>query len=579
MKNKCLCNFTFNKSKCWLTVLVVATILLIWNYFCIYLNLNTNLESNYDEGFFYLILKPLEMLTVETKPLSLGTDIIHVLFPFTNNMDVLSLRQLAFFTKLVGIVTLLLTSVIYINNSTKQKSNLENFLIVTIGILIVGKYVLPSMVINGNDLLLLFTSLILSFTLLFLLSKKWVYKVLLLLLVGFISVLAILTNAPGGGMVFLITSVFMICCDNFSWKKCLYVYISLFLGVCFGVLYVHLNIISINDIIDFVHVAIQQTTAGGAASHHSMDRVILVILFGIRDLLITVTTLFGLTFIHHVLSKTMLKKWVIYLILSILFVVLVKWMIKPQIYFASLITWFVLMFTISAYNNNRVHRKDVFLILFLFLLPLGASFGTNSNLLFKSTQNILPWGMLLSILYVKGKELNPKLVRILFVGFLAYVLITTHSLRTVQDTMTRQPENCYKFTQESPIARMNLNVHQAMFYDEVYETLISKGYTARKDTLLGFCFNEMTIVAMNAIPYTNNQLPEEFLRHDLSTKPSPSYMILSEWDSVVLYNHFQQLDWNFPNGYKKYKLSTNADPNSGYAMTNSTIYIKQKEIK
>jgi hypothetical protein len=272
----------------------------------------------------------------------------------------------------------------------------------------------------------------------------------------------------------------------------------------------------------------------------------------------------------------MRKKWMVYVVLSLLFIILVKWMIKPQMYFASIITWFVVMYFISVHNSNKVYRNEVCLILFLFLLPLGSTIGTNSNLLLKSLQNILPWGVMLPILYVKGKELNPKLVRMLFVGFLAYVLITTHSLKTVQDTMTRQPENCYKFTQESPIARMNLNVHQAMFYDEVYETLKNNGYIARKDTLLGFCFNEMTIVAMDAIPYTNDQLPEEFLRHELSTKPAPSYMILSEWDSVILYDHFQQLDWNFPYGYKKYKLSTNADPNSGYTMTQSTIYIKQK---
>ena len=390
------------------------------------------------------------------------------------------------------------------------------------------------------------------------------------------GVLAILTNTPGGGMVLSTCCLFLILYDEFTIKKTLLILSFIILGIGIGILFIHTSVISINNMIDFVQVAFQQSTAGGVASHHSLDRVILVILFGIRDLLITTTVLCGLIYVYQLLVKTKLSKWILYLVMVFLFFILVKWMIKPQIYCASIIAWFVVLFYVSAYNANMIHKNEILIILFLFILPLVASFGTNSNLLNKSLQNILPWGLLLPILYMKGKEQNPTIVRVLFIGFFVYVFTATNSLNTIQSVLLNKNENGYNFTQELPIARMNLTIHQAMFYDEVYGVLKNNGYIAGKDTLLGFCFNEMTIVAMNAIPYTNDQLPEEFLRHDLSTKPSPSYMILSEWDSVVLYNHFQQLDWNFPNGYKKIKLSTNPDPHSGFDMTQSSVYIKQE---
>lgn len=573
-EKKWLCNFTHDNSKCWMAILIVCVILLVLDYICAYLNLNTNLLSAYDEGFFYLILQPLNLFTVDTKPLSLSTDILCGLFPFINDMDILSLRQLAFWVQLSGMLILLSVSMIYINKLMIPNNNYDSYLVVIISFLIVGLYVLPGEVINLNNLLLFFTSLILSFTLLFLLIQKWIYKVLLLIPIGFLCILAILTNTPGGGMVLLICSVFLVLYDNVTIKKIFVILTFILLGICVGILYVHTNIITLSNIVDFVQVAFQQSTAGGVASHHSIDRIILVILFGIRDLLITTITLCGLIYVYRLFAKTNPQKWILYLVMPVLFFILVKWMIKPQIYVASVVAWFLVMF--FADKNIKIHKNDVLIILLLFLLPLVASFGTNSNLLNKSLQNILPWGLLLSILYTKGKERNPIIVRVLLLVFYVYVLIVTNSIHTFKSALLNKKENNYCFAHEAPIARMNLNIYQAKFYDEVYDVLRKNGYVAGKDTLLGFCFNEMTVVAMDAIPYTNDQLPEEFLRHDLSTKPSPSYMILSEWDSVVLYNHFQQLDWNFPNGYKKIKLSTNPDPHSGFDMTQSSVYIKQE---
>ena len=132
------------------------------------------------------------------------------------------------------------------------------------------------------------------------------------------------------------------------------------------------------------------------------------------------------------------------------------------------------------------------------------------------------------------------------------------------------------FEAERPIARMNLSHNQKAFYEEVHTILSKYGYKGKQDTLLGFCFNEMTVVAMDAIPYTNDQQPEEFLLHDLENLPYPKYMILSEWDSIVLYDRLLELNWDFPVAYDYYKLENNPDPNSGYNMTQSMIYCRKQ---
>ena len=116
-------NFIQDKSKCWVAILIVSIIFLIFNYICAYLNLNTNLLSAYDEGFFYLMLQPVDLLTVDTKPLSLSTDVLHAFFPFIKEMDVLSLRQFAFWLRLSGMLILIIVSTKSTSSFTESKSS------------------------------------------------------------------------------------------------------------------------------------------------------------------------------------------------------------------------------------------------------------------------------------------------------------------------------------------------------------------------------------------------------------------------------------------------------------------------
>ena len=126
---------------------------------------------------------------------------------------------------------------------------------------------------------------------------------------------------------------------------------------------------------------------------------------------------------------------------------------------------------------------------------------------------------------------------------------------------------------------MQLNTNQKNFYDEVYDNLNDYGYISGNDTLLGFCFNEMTVIAMDAIPYTNDQQPEEFLMHSKEKLIKPNFMILSEWDEKVLSPFFESLEWDFPESYDVIKLKNNPDHNSGWGLNQSILYCLKKRRK
>lgn len=561
-------------SKYWNGALIILVIILIYNCITIYLNLSCNLHSAYDEGFFYIILKDPKILSVYTQPLSLGTNILLFMFPFIENMDLLGLRQLAYWMKLLGLIILAISAYIYTKNNSANSVHTEHILVLTICMLIMGIFVLPSEVVNLNDELLFFSCLMLSFSLLCVSYKHILCRIFFLVLFGIICVFAILCNAPGGGMLILCCGLFLLLYEGFSWKKIVNVFIPIVVGMCISVIIVHYKIISISEIVDFVRISLSQSSAGGAASHHSFDRIILVVLFGIRDLIITTILLCGLLYMHKLFVKMRVPKVVSLVLIVILLMICIKWMVKPAIQFANIIAWVTLLFFLYMYETKeKLQYNHIWVILLLFILPLGASFGTNSNLLNKSLQNIAPWGVLLYMLYLNTKKLDVQIPRIILTFFVLYVIGTTQSFSTMHMFLSKE-NGKVNFTSEEPIAKMRLTINQANYYNEVYDVLNNNGYIGGKDTLLGFCFNEMTVVAMNAIPYTNDQLPEEFLRHDLSNCPPPKYMILSEWDSVILYEKLATLDWDFPNGYQKYKMRHNADPNSSYTMSQSTVYIR-----
>lgn len=560
------------KALCW-SVLVLALLLL---YVLIYCNLGQHLQSVFDEGFYFLNFKSDDVYTVNTRTLSLSGELMKAVFPDVVSMDVLALRRLSYCMKGLGIGLLLLGSYVFLYKG-KQEKSLAPYLSLSACVLLFGLLVMPSVVVNSNDVTLFFEMLVLGLSFVAVsVNKAWI-RSLCVVLIGCFSFFAMLCNAPAGVMLLFLCFLFLPFYKGFDKWKLIRDLVSLLSGVFLGLVLTHFFVVRLRDIFAFVQDAMWQTTNGTAASHHSLTKLAVLFFLNLRDLIMTLVLLCGITYLCGLIQHRLGKKWLTIVVGVVLFVIMYKWQVKPEIKVASIVTWLVLMSWVimrDAQPDVRIWDDKIILVLFLFLMPMAISVGSNLGFMNKATTFIVPWGVLLYFL----SDMTTKSNKLFSVGILVFVfsLILFGHCRG----LLRQQHDDAVFADEYPIARMQLNENQYGFYKEVYDILNGYGYRSKQDTILGFCFNEMTVVAMDAVPYTNDQLPEEFLLHDKGMLVKPTFMILSEWDVEVLKPLFEALGWGSVEEYDVYNLKNNPDPDSGYSMTQSTLYcLKKRRIE
>ena len=484
-----------------------------------YATLAYNLKSEYDEGFFYITSVFIDNTVVSTQPLSLAMNVIDTLIPNIEQYDVLSLRQYAFVAKSISFLILMFCSCIFLYKYYVEM-RLNIYLVLIASILLIAIPLLPSQVFNMNDLILIFVTCVFSLCLLFSSFANNIIRCCVITLIGIVSWFTLICNLPAGCMLIVLCVTFMLLHNGFSVKEIVYVVLYGLIGIIIGIGLTHFFVISLSDCYEFLQKGILQTTSGGRASHHSLTRVILVIFFGIRDLAITTFLLCGITYISRIFHKLHRKEWLTVLFSLVCFYVAYKWQVKPQIYITSVLCWLTIIFLHYHISLKTLSKTDIIIIILSFIMPICLVFGTNTNIISKALSCGASWSLLIFLFYYRYQSEVRKF-------FISAIIIVVYVLLSGLELKLQNQEELH-FTEADPIATMNLTTYQKEFYDEVYNVLSSNGYTVGVDTLLGFCFNEMTIVAMDAKPYTNDQQPEEFLLHDLSLLPAPKYMILSE---------------------------------------------------
>lgn len=545
---------------------VVLFLLALYGY--IYVHLENDLKTIFDEGIFFLDLKFGSSFVVQAPSLSLCGAVEKAFFPCIEDLDVLALRRLAFGVKGIGMAFMLFSSCFFLYKDRKEKQ-LSSYLVLVACILLMGLFVMPSVVISSNDMALFFEMTALSFCLLAVSTTKKVWEYVCLGLTGLSCFFAMLVMPPGGVVIGVLCFLFLILYRDFDKKKLLEVFLGMFSGVAIGVVIMHLFIISLPEVAAFLKQALDSTSDGANSSHHSLANLFVQFLLNIRDLIMTVTILCGVAFVSDLVYRKCDRIWIAALVGCVLFVILYKWQVKPGIGFASIVSWLLLMtlLLLSKGKKNVVNWNDLVLLMFLWLLPFGQSLGSNLGFLYKSTVFIMPWGVLLFFMYYLTKQTNQLFAK----GILAFVFALV-LFNNIRGMACQDNSDTVAFAKEYPIARMQLNKDQYSFYEEVYGIMEEYDYRSKMDTVLAFCFNEMTVVAIDAIPYTSDQLPNEFLLHDKNKLVRPTFMILSEWDLDVLESLFEELGWDYPNAYDRYELINNPDPNAGYNMTQSTLF-------
>ena len=266
----------------------VITLLLLSFYVYIFVHLEYGLQSVFDEGFYYLQLKPDNVFTTQTRPLSLSGEVIRSIISLEGGWDVLSLRQAAFGIKAFGIVFLLVCSVVFIRrNNNSNQLQISSILSLIATVLLTGLFVMPSMVINCNDILLFLGMLVLSLCFLVVSSeKKWI-KNILMVLIGFLAFFAILCSVPGGFILLFLSFLFLVLFKGINKKKSLITIVALFVGAVLGLLVMHFAVISLQNAMDFLKTVLFQTTNGESSSHHSLSKIAIHTFLDIRDLVIS----------------------------------------------------------------------------------------------------------------------------------------------------------------------------------------------------------------------------------------------------------------------------------------------------
>ncbi len=553
-----------------LWLLLVAV--LAFYYLLSFMGLDRGLISVYDEGYFYLKNKPNELFTVQTRPLSLSGELQQGLFPNIGEWDVLTLRRVAYSMKLSGVIMLAFSALVFFRKAF-QNENKAVFSLEMVGcILLAGLMAMHIVVLNGNTLLFFFEMAVLSLSLLAVsIQTKWM-KNLIVGIAGFFIFVSMLCNAPAGGMLLILVFLFLVFYDGSSRKKTWRLIAMLSIGIMSALLLTHFAIINLGDIFQFIQMALNQTTGDGDASHHSLLKVFVTVLLGVRDIIITTLPLLGIALLLSWIGKKGGKKWLLFSCALVLFYIVQKWQVKPRIYFCSVMTCGMMLYVLKQFEKKEKPLKSNMFILcaYLYLMPLFLSFGTNTTIMDRAMHFCAPWGLLIFLL---GKDYEDKIVitnkngNWLYAFFVVFLLFP--ALRGMVHSWSYES---YVFDKEKPIARMKLTSDQYNYYNEVWDYLKGYGYSSQRDTLLGFCNNEMTVVAMDAIPYTNDQQPTEFKLHDPQDITMPSFMILSEWDAEYLEPYFDSLWPNYREAYDVFEMKHNADP--GGALQ-SAIYLRK----
>lgn len=552
----------------WLLLIAVLAIC----YLLSFMGLDRGLISAYDEGFFFLMNKPTGLFTVQTRPLSLAGELQQGLFPSIGEWDVLTLRRVACAMKLLGVIMLVISASVFLMKAIRNEDKAVFSLEMVGCILLVGLMAMHTVVLSGNTFVFFFEMAVLSLSLLAVsLQKKWL-KNLIVGIAGFFIFFSMLCNAPAGGMLLILVFLFLAFYDGSSRKKTWFLIAMLSMGMMSALLVTHFAIISLGDIFRFIQMALNQTTGGGDASHHSLLKVFVTVLLGVRDIMITTLPLLGVALLLLWAGEKGGKKWLLFLCALVLFYIVQKWQVKPKIYFCSVMTCGMALYVLKQFEKGENPLKNNMFILYayLYLMPLFLSFGTNTTIMDRAMHFCAPWGMLVFLL---GKDYEDRIViknkngDWLYVFFVVFLLFP--ALKGLAHSWSYES---YVFDKEKPIARMKLTSDQYDYYNEVWDYLKGYGYSSQRDTLLGFCNNEMTVVAMDAIPYTNDQQPTEFKLHDPRDITMPSFMILSEWDAEYLGPYFDSLWPNYREAYDVFEMKHNADP--GGALQ-SAIYLRK----
>jgi hypothetical protein len=538
---------------------------------------NQNLDSLCDEGYLFLMIQAAHNGIHDG--FSQWPTIIDVVFGNKISSNILYLRYTRFFIHLLSVSLFCFTTNLYLTKKGFLKS-FENKLFFITTIYLLGAISFSSIAIAYNTLQEFFLLAVLGS---YLISNVCDSKHINIYysLIGFFSFFSILNVLPSGILVTLTVILMTFIKNSKDWNKSK---VSIFwtsLGMFVAIVIYHYSFLSLDIVYENMSITFNSVKKWGAGYDSKSFLINIFIYF--RDLFMGLSLLFGAVVFSYFVSK-FLGKWCGFLILISSMILFSVYQIKPQLPLSTFLAFplvMLIMLKLSATKKNNIKKLFSFefiFYLFLFILPLLSTIGTNLYLGSKIILFILPWGVLFVEL-IEDFELNvfykleTKLIRFLFIG-----ILLLYSVIQIINNVSSKASNDIFFRQNSPISQIKLSNQQLTYFNKVDSIMKLYGYTS-KEYVFSTQLDHMTLVALDATPHGIYFFPTMFLIDSQKRKErKPDFLFLDKYDLKLMGDSIKLLGWGFPQDYDSIYVGTPETLKMSYPTERTLYCLKKRKI-
>lgn len=341
----------------------------------------------------------------------------------------------------------------------------------------------------------------------------------------------------------------MICILYWNDKKNMFIYLgSGIIGVIFSVLYMHIFVCNINDIVD----AMMFTASYIGKSGYRYDSKSFLFQYGlfIRDFIFVILAYVGAYFLSNLIKNKYLNS----ILFCILLIIYTHYQVKPHITPTMFLSGIVIIpFLFSDRKNIKLsdfHNADTWLYLFMFVFPFIASLGTNTALGARITHFAVAW--LLLHFEQEYKHPHENWNKVVLGITILFIIPLSSNIKEF-----KQRDDSYHFTRGNKnFAELAITKKQKEYFDNVYDILEEYNFQPHKSVILTAGYDYCCLYAFEAINSSNYHQVQNFKYFPKEKMIEPDFIFLCKWDSIVMAKDLQEMPWGWPENFDKYYVGT-----------------------
>lgn len=336
-----------------------------------------------------------------------------------------------------------------------------------------------------------------------------------------------------------------------QWTKMITLLMSGIVGAGLSVVYVHLFVCDISDIIK----AMKFTTSYISKSGYNYDVYSFLIQYGLfaRDMLFVIIAIVGAYYISKVISNKYIGGFTYVVLIWSFFHYLIKPSTSAAMYIISLVV-VPLLFGDKAGFSSGLKRTDLVLFLFLLLFPVIAPFGTNTYLGGRLLLFVVAW----LFLFFKREHEHPNEEW----GRVIIGVIVIISIGLIKDEITIESENrSHHFTRGNKyFAEIGLTARQAEYFDFVYDIMEEYNFKPKESVVFTSVLDYGSLYAFDAVNSSNFHQINNFIFFDKESMLKPDFIFLSPNDSIIIAAELREMSWGWPEEFDEFYVGSPEAP-------------------